>query len=146
MNAQIADQWSAHAREAKLIVVFDGLCNFCNGWTRFVIKRDRHRKFLFASAQSEKGARMLAALGLPTQDLETMVLIDGPRHYEKSDAVLQILKHLDGLWFAFQILLFVPKRLRDACYAAFAYRRYKWFGKSDVCPVPDLKWSDRFIS
>jgi len=71
-----------------LIVVFDGVCNFCNWWTRFVIERDRHRKFQFASAQSEKGTEILIALRLPSQNLETMVLIDGARHYEKSDAVL----------------------------------------------------------
>lgn len=129
-----------------MIVVFDGQCNFCNGWTRFVIKRDPRGEFWFASAQSEKGAALLDSLGLPSDDLETMVLIDGPRHYEKSDAVLRILKHLDGLWFALQIFLFVPKRLRDACYTAFAQRRYQWFGKSDDCPVPDPNWRDRFIS
>jgi predicted DCC family thiol-disulfide oxidoreductase YuxK len=132
--------------EGKLIVVFDGVCNFCNWWTRFIIERDRHRQFQFASAQSEKGTEILIAHRLPYQNLETMVLIDGPRHYEKSDAVLQILKHLGGLWRASQIFVFVPKRLRDAWYTAFARRRYRWFGKSDECLVPGLKWRDRFIS
>jgi predicted DCC family thiol-disulfide oxidoreductase YuxK len=132
--------------EAKVIVVFDGLCNFCNGWTRFVIKRDRRRQFKFASAQSEKGGGILSSLGLSPQDLETMVVTDGARRYEKSDAVLQILKHLDGLWFPSQIFWIVPKRLRDAGYTAFARRRYSWFGESEVCPIPDLNWRDRFIS
>lgn len=132
--------------EAKLIVVFDGLCNFCNGWTRFVIKRDRSRRFRFASAQSKIGAGLLDSLGLPSRELETIVLIDGPRHYEKSDAVLQILKRLDGLWSVSQVFALLPKGLRDAGYSAFARRRYRWFGKSEVCPIPDLTWRDRFIS
>jgi predicted DCC family thiol-disulfide oxidoreductase YuxK len=129
-----------------LIVVFDGLCNFCNGWARFVVKRDRKSKFQFAAAQSEKGTALLVARSLPFQDLETIVLIDGQRHYERSDAVLKILEHLGGSWSVMRIFMLVPRRLRDACYTAFARRRYRWFGRSEVCPVPDPRWRDRFIS
>lgn len=132
--------------EAKLIVVFDGLCNFCNGWTRFVIRRDRASRFRFVSAQSKTGAGLLESVGVPSQDIQTIVLIDGPRHYEKSDAVLQILRRLDGAWFASRLLLLLPKGLRDACYTAFARRRYRWFGKTDACPLPNPGWRDRFLS
>jgi predicted DCC family thiol-disulfide oxidoreductase YuxK len=133
-------------QEAGLVVVFDDSCSFCNGWAQFVIKRDRKRSFQFASAQSEKGTAILAALKFPVQTLETIILIDGRQHYEKSDAVLQILKRLGGLWLASQVFMFVPKHLRDACYTAFARRRYGWFGKSDVCRLSDVKWRDDVVS
>jgi len=128
-----------------MIVVFDGLCDFCSGWVHFIIRRDRRLTFRFAAAQSEKGAQLLRALGLPVDNLETMVLIDGPRHYEKSDAVLEILRRLGGVWGTAQGLALVPRPFRDRCYTAFARRRYGWFGKSDQCRAPDVKWRDRFI-
>lgn len=129
-----------------LIVVFDGLCNFCNAWTRFVLRRDRAGKFQFASAQSARGTELLRSLGLGPEQLETIVLIDGLTTYQRSDAVLEILKHLGALRWVSGILSLVPKGMRDWCYTMFARHRYRWFGKSDTCPVPDAKWRDRFIS
>lgn len=128
-----------------MIVVFDGLCNFCNGWVSFVIKRDSRMRFRFASAQSERGAKLLDQISPRPVSLESIVLIDGSRHFEKSDAVLRILGALDGHWPASRILLLAPKALRDACYSAFARHRYKLFGKSETCPVPDARVRDRFL-
>lgn len=128
-----------------MIVVFDGLCNFCNGWVSFVIKRDSRGRFRFASAQSDRGAKLLNQISPRPVSLESIVLIDGHRHFEKSDAVLRILSALDGHWPASRILLLAPKVLRDACYSAFARHRYKLFGKSETCPVPDARVRDRFL-
>ncbi len=122
-----------------MIIVFDGSCNFCNQWVRFIIRRDRKRAFQFAPVQSEKGGEILTALQLSAQSLETLVLIDGARHYDRSDAVLQTLKRLRGFRLMAQILTFIPKRLRDACYDAFAHRRHTWFGNSDVCSFSQEK-------
>ncbi|CAD6556822.1 hypothetical protein LMG28727_06204 [Paraburkholderia kirstenboschensis] len=120
-----------------MIVVFDGFCNFCNGWTRFVSRHDRLHRFQFEAAQSDKGAELLQSLGLSTDRLETIILVDGQRSYQKSDAVVQILRHLGWLHLFAIALTLVPKRLRDAGYDAFARRRYKWFGKSGTCFLPN---------
>jgi predicted DCC family thiol-disulfide oxidoreductase YuxK len=145
MSPDEASIGRGHEEDGKSIVVFDGLCNFCNCWVRFVLNRDPSHRFHFASAQSETGAALLSAHGLSPQDLETMLLIEADRHYVKSDAVLQILRHLGGLWPALRLLRVLPMRLRDQAYSAFARRRYGWFGKSDACPVPDARWRDRFL-
>src|SRR6266496_3696391 len=112
-----------------MIIVFDGVCNFCNGWARFVLRQDRIGRFQFAAAQSKYGARILQELGYSGDDLATILLIEDGRHYEKSDAILRILGHLGGLWSFSRICRIVPKRVRDAGYSAFARRRYAWFGK-----------------
>jgi len=129
-----------------MIVVFDGLCNFCNGWVRFVIRRDRAGLFRFVSAQSETGARLLDAHGADAAALETIFLIDGAHLYRKSDAVLRILARLGWPWAAARWLRPVPRSWRDAGYSAFARHRYRLFGKRDACPLPDPQWRDRFLA
>ena len=129
-----------------MIVVFDGVCNFCNGWVRFVIRRDRQRLFRFAAAQTPVGRQLLDAHGLSADALETIVLVDGDRHYERSDAALRILEQLGGVWSMARILRFLPRALRDGCYDFFARRRYRLFGRSATCQLPEANVSDRFLA
>ena len=142
----VRDAFAHDAAAGAALVVFDGTCNFCNGWTRFVIERDPLRQFRFAAAQSSTGSEVLASLGLSATDLETIVLVDGHRHYEKSDAVLRIVGRLRAYGLVCRVLLLVPRRLRDACYVAFARRRYAWFGRSDRCALLESDLADRFVS
>jgi predicted DCC family thiol-disulfide oxidoreductase YuxK len=145
MNSDAGLDDNSRHHDSKSIIVFDGLCNFCNRWVRFILNRDRARRFRFASAQSKVGSALLLAHGLSPEDLETMLLIEADQHYLKSDAVLQILRRLGGGWPAFQLLLVFPKHLRDAAYSAFARHRYRWFGKYNACLVPDERWRDQFL-
>jgi predicted DCC family thiol-disulfide oxidoreductase YuxK len=120
------------------MVLFDGVCNLCNGAVRFVTRHDSAGRFDFAALQSETGARLLrvrghgAALG----ELEALVLIEGTRVYTHSDAALRIARSLDGAWPLLGLLLLVPRVIRDAAYRFVARRRYRWFGRVAACPVP----------
>ena len=127
------------------ILLFDGVCNLCNGFVQFVVPRDTEEKFYFASLQSEVATELLAEHGLPTEELESVVLIEGDRSYVKSSAVLRTAKHLGGLYALLWPFRFVPKPVRDWAYDFVAARRYKWFGKKDQCMMPTGDVQSRFL-
>lgn len=128
------------------VVLFDGVCNFCDSTVRFIIDRDRKGQFQFASIQSEIGQRLLHQYKAPA-DLSTIVLIEkrtGKVHL-RSTAILGIAKQLDSPWRWFSILLIVPSPIRDIFYKLFASQRYRWFGKKDSCEIPSLEVQTRFL-
>ena len=129
----------------KPILLFDGVCNLCNGSVQFIIERDTKKQFLFASLQSEKGQELLTKFNLPTQDFDSFVFIEGEKIYTKSTAALRVFSRFGGLWSLLKIFLLVPAFLRNLVYSLVAKNRYKWFGKSESCwlPTPDLQ--SRFL-
>ena len=133
---------------AHPVVLFDGVCNLCNGAVQFILDRDPAGTFRFASLQSERAAALLRAHGLepPAGDPESMVLIDGGRVYERSSAALRIARRLRGGWSLLYALVIVPRALRDAVYRVVARNRYRWFGKSDQCRVPTPELRARFLA
>ncbi len=129
----------------KNILLFDGVCNLCNGLVRFIIKRDRIGKFKFASLQSEIGQQWLTRLGLTKNEFESFVFIQDDRYYLKSSAALKVLKELGGIWKSFYVLILIPRPVRDFIYNLVAKSRYRIFGKRDVCMVPTPELKERFL-
>ncbi|AFO58868.1 thiol-disulfide oxidoreductase DCC family protein [Natrinema sp. J7-2] len=129
------------------IILFDGVCNLCNGFVQFVLPRDTEGQFRFASLQSDIGTALLAEHDLPTDDLESIVLIEGEDSYVKSDAVIRIARLLGGPYALLGPFRFLPRRLRDRAYDFVAARRYRWFGKKEQCAMPpaDVDVSARFL-
>lgn len=125
------------------LVLFDGVCNLCSGTIRFIIRRDLSRKFRFSSLQSDLGERLLE--DYKGQRLESMLLVFNDQVYRKSTAALYILKLLGGAWAAAYIFIVVPRPLRDWVYDFIGSRRYKWFGKTERCWLPEQDVSDRFL-
>ena len=123
------------------IVLFDGVCNLCNGSVQFLLKRDREGRFRFAALQSDAGRRLLAELGLPVDALGSVVLIEDGKVWRESSAALRIARHLPGAWKLLRVFAAVPRPLRDAVYRWIARNRYRWFGKTATCwlPTPELK-------
>jgi predicted DCC family thiol-disulfide oxidoreductase YuxK len=111
---------------------------------RFVLPRDRRDRFRFAPLQSAVGARLLAASGR-TATMESLVLIEDGRHFERSDAVLRIARGLGLPWRLASALWILPRPIRDAFYDWFARRRYRWFGRKDRCDIPPPEWKARFL-
>ncbi|HYK75230.1 MAG TPA: thiol-disulfide oxidoreductase DCC family protein [Pseudoneobacillus sp.] len=126
------------------IILFDGVCNFCNSSVQFIIKRDPSGIFKFASLQSEMGRKRLQQVGL-SEDIESIVLIIDDKYYIKSSASLQICRRLNGAWKLFYILRVVPVPVRDYFYNFIAKNRYKWFGKKKSCSLPTPEIRDRFL-
>lgn len=126
------------------IILFDGVCNFCDLSVQFIIKRDPAGNFQFASLQSEISQSLLKEHELP-ENADSVVLIENGRYYLKSSAALRICRDLSGLWRLIYILIIVPKPIRDFCYDILARNRYKWFGKKDHCKVPSPEVRNRFL-
>lgn len=128
--------------KGKKIILFDGVCNLCNGAINFVIKRDKKDVFRYASLQSEIGRRLIAERNIDTSNIDSIILIDPSiAYYHKSTAALQIAKQLSGFYPFLSVFLVLPKFFRDWIYDIIAKNRYKWFGKKDSCmiPTPELK-------
>lgn len=131
-------------QEERAIVLFDGVCHLCNGAVRWIIRRDRRGRFRFASLQSETGSALLSRYGVQP-GTDSMVLIEGGRWYPESTAALRIARRLDGLWPLAYVLIIVPRPLRDSLYRYIARRRYRWFGRSETCMIPDSGIRERFL-
>src|SRR5687767_5644577 len=127
------------------IVLFDGVCNFCNGSVNFIIERDRQDYFKFAPLQSEIGERYLDKFGIDRNLTDSVILIENERVFTHSTAALKIAQRLDGFWSWFYALIVIPKPVRDFFYKLFAKYRYKLFGKQDACMMPTPEIRQRFL-
>lgn len=131
--------------EYNNIILFDGVCNFCNNAINFTIERDPSKKFLFAPLQSEAGEKIQKQYNIDSKLLNSVLLIKNGKLLSKSTAALHIVKELKGLWKLMYVFIIVPPFIRDAVYNYIAKNRYKWFGKKESCmlPTPDVK--SRFL-
>ena len=135
---------SNEPREPILLLI-DGHCLLCHGLTRFVAKRDRARRFRFAALQSEAGKARLRQAGWTGEPPDSFVMVYGNRIFTKSSAALRVFRHLGGGWTLLYGWMLIPASVRDWVYEQIAKRRYRWFGKSGVCLMPDEELRNRFI-
>jgi predicted DCC family thiol-disulfide oxidoreductase YuxK len=131
--------------DAGAVVLFDGVCNLCNGSVQFIVRHDPEGRFRFASLQSEAGQALLRRHGMDPAELSSVVLVEGGRAHTRSDAALRIAGGLPGAWKAAGALRAVPRPLRDLVYGWVARNRYRWFGKQDACMIPTPELRARFL-
>jgi len=131
--------------ENKLIILFDGVCNLCNNSVQFIIKRDLKKRFLFTSLQSDAARDILLQFQLENSELDSIIFIENGKIYQKSDAILKIVKHLNGIWKISYAFIIIPKIIRDYVYTTIAKNRYRWFGKREVCMIPTKELQMRFL-
>jgi predicted DCC family thiol-disulfide oxidoreductase YuxK len=129
----------------KIVVLFDGVCNLCNGAVQFIIKRDRASKFLFASLQSNFGQSQLLKFGLDPSKLHSIIVLDDGKLYERSDAALKIVSRLAQPWPLFAAFRIFPRFFRNWIYDLVAKNRYRIFGKQDSCMIPTPATKARFV-
>lgn len=142
MTAHV-QQKQHHWAQFDRVIVFDGVCNFCNASVDFVIRHDPQGKFKFGTLQSEPAQEILSRLQLRRDDFETFLLLERGEVFTKSTAALKIAKQLTGLWALLAMFLIVPRPIRDGIYDFIARRRYRWMGKRDTCRVAtpaDREW------
>lgn len=131
--------------DKQKIILFDGVCNFCNFWVNFILDRDKKDLFKFAALQSKLGNEILKKFNMDNSNLESVILIDGESVYSKSTAALKIAKELSGPVKILYPLLILPKFLRDFFYDLIAKNRYKIFGKKEVCRIPTEEEKVKFL-
>jgi predicted DCC family thiol-disulfide oxidoreductase YuxK len=128
------------------IILFDGVCNFCNSSVQFIIKRDKKAIFRFASLQSDFGKEQMIKYQIDVKNIDSFIYIKNDKAYIKSTAGLKVLLNLGGFWKIVHLLIFIPEPIRNWVYDGFASNRYKLFGKKESCMVPDPKLKSRFIN
>ena len=124
------------------IIAFDGVCNLCNGFIQWLIKRDKEKKFRYTTLQSDSGELLKSATDI---NGDSVLLVYKESIYSLSDVGLKCMQILGGGWTVLSWLRFFPKSLRDTVYRFIARNRYKWFGKSDVCMLPDASIRSSFL-
>ena len=125
-------------------ILFDGVCNLCNGFVQFVIARDPAAQFRFGALTTPAAQDLLRAAGVTTAP-DSIVLIEDGRVYFRSDAPLRIARRLTFPWPLAYGLVAVPRFVRDRVYDIVAARRYRWFGRRDLCMVPTPELKQRFL-
>lgn len=128
------------------IILFDGVCNFCNSAVNFVIERDQKSALRFAPLQSVFAKGILTNHHLSAEDFSTFLFIENDKVYTKSTAALKVCKYLKGFWPLLYGFIIVPNFIRNGVYDFVAKNRYKWFGKKEVCMVPTAEVRSRFLS
>jgi len=127
------------------VILFDGVCNFCNYWVNFVLARDKNDYFRFAALQSDAGQELLKKFDLNKASYDNIILIDNENHFTKSTAALMIAGKLRSVVKLFYPFIFLPKFFRDYFYNLIAKNRYKFFGKIDVCRIPTEAEREKFF-
>jgi predicted DCC family thiol-disulfide oxidoreductase YuxK len=128
------------------VILFDGVCNLCNGFVQFVIARDPQARFQFAALQSSAAERLLGPRDTHGDWPDSMVLVTEGRVFTRSAAALRILRGLRVPWPLAFAFIVVPPPLRDWLYDIVARNRYRWFGRRDVCMVPTPDLRARFLN
>jgi len=128
------------------IILFDGICNLCNSAVQFIIKHDNKKLFRFASLQSETGQKLLSEYDLPLNEMNSFILIENGKAYNRSTAALRVAKKLNGILTWLYGFIIIPKIFRDSIYDWIAANRYKWFGKKEECMIPTPELKARFLS
>ena len=127
------------------LILFDGVCNLCNGFVQFVIRHDKKKKFKFSSLQSSFSQALIAENYPELKEMKTIAYITNGEMMVRSTAALYILKDLGGIFSLTFGAMIMPAFIRVYFYNWLSARRYKFFGKSAVCMVPTAELRERFF-
>lgn len=129
----------------KPILLFDGHCNFCSSAVQFVAKHEKNQKLFFTSLQSSTGQDLLEHYKIDPVKTDSLVLIDNDKAYVKSGAALRMTRYMKGLYPILSVFMIVPAFIRNTIYDYIARNRYRWFGRSESCMLPDKELGKRFL-
>lgn len=127
------------------VILFDGVCNLCNGAVQWVIKRDKKNTFRFASLQSEFGQKFLEQKQIPMATaMKSFIFWESDQVFTSSTAALRVVRRLGGGWPVLYGFSVIPAFLRNAVYDLVSRNRYRWFGKQETCRLPTPALQERF--
>ncbi|MDX1471173.1 MAG: DCC1-like thiol-disulfide oxidoreductase family protein [Flavobacteriaceae bacterium] len=130
----------------KKLILFDGVCNLCNFWVQYIIKRDRNDVFRFAPLQSEIIKVIENQFNVDLSKVDSIVYYSETSGLTvKSDAVIDIAKNLGYPYKLLSLFSILPKKVRNSIYDFIARNRYKWYGKKDSCMVPTPELQKKFL-
>ena len=130
----------------KKIILFDGVCNYCNDKINFIIKNDKQDVFRFVALQSETGQKIIKYLGIDSS-IDSIILYEpGYAYFIKSEAVFRIIKHLSSSVRLLLFFNFIPTSIKNVFYDFIAKNRYNWYGKKESCMMPTEELKRKFIA
>ena len=130
----------------KKIILFDGVCNLCNGAVQFIIKHDKKDNFRFVALQSELGIEICQYIGVDQKKIDSIILYNpGVAYYLKSSAAIEIADNLGGICSLLSVFKILPEKLRNYLYDYVAKNRYKWYGKKESCMIPTVELKAKFL-
>jgi len=130
----------------NIILIFDGVCNFCNGFVDFIIDRDPKGHIKFVASQSKNGEKFMADYHVTKKEVkESIIFIEGEKYTTKSTAFFRVIKYLRFPWFLLYGFILTPRFIRDPIYDYIGRNRYKWFGKRTTCRMPTQEVKERFL-
>lgn len=129
----------------EAIIIFDGVCNLCNGAVNFIIKRDSQAVFKFVPLQNKIAQELMFQHQVQELGSDTFILIKNGQYFVRTNAALEVAKDLDGFWCLFRVFKFIPTVMRDYFYNLLAKNRYTLFGKQEQCMVPSKEVRKRFL-
>lgn len=133
-------------KNQKKVILFDGVCNFCNSSILKIIRHDKKNVFFFASLQSDIGIEITTHFNIDILKVDSIIMVESEDKFSvKSTAALRILKEFNGFWKILQIGWIIPENTRNIIYDYIAKNRYKWFGKKDECMIPTPEIKSKFI-
>jgi len=127
------------------VIIFDGVCNFCNSSINFIIKRDHSNNFVFAPMQSPAAQKLIADYNVENVGFDTFLLIKNGKCFYRTNAAIEIAQDLRGVWPLFKVFKILPRPIRDYFYRLFARNRYSIFGKKETCMVPTKELKNKFL-
>jgi predicted DCC family thiol-disulfide oxidoreductase YuxK len=128
------------------VIVFDGHCVLCSGWARFILKRDRAKRFRLLPAQSPTGRALYLHYRLDPEDYETNILLADGVAWFKSESVIRTAQGLGFPWSLVAALRLLPFNWRERLYGLLARNRFRLFGRRDTCMLPVPGQEDRFLT
>ncbi len=131
--------------EKAQIILFDGVCNFCNSSINFIIDHDPEKHFKFAPLQSDLGQRVLRQFNKNVNDFDSVILLKNNQLYQKSEAAVEIAKQLSGTWKYLAVFGILPTFFLNFFYDIIAKNRYRIFGKTETCRMPTPELRERFL-
>ena len=125
------------------VILFDGVCNLCNGAVRFILKWEKTPAFSFTALQADAAEKILNNFRNEIIE-DSIIYVEDGKLFQKSTAVLKIAAHLRFFWI-FKYFRFLPVRFRDRVYDYIAHNRYRWFGRQNQCMIPTPEIKSRFL-
>lgn len=126
------------------VVLFDGVCNFCNSMVNFAIRNDKKAMLKFAPLQSVAGQRLKEQYNIPAS-IDTVIVIDNGKVYTYADAGIRVTKYLRWPVKMLYALVIIPSFISQPVYKWIAKNRYKWWGKKETCMIPTPELRKRFL-
>jgi len=130
------------------VLLYDGLCGFCDGAVQFILRQDPHGSMRFAPLQGDTARDVLARYP-ELQGVDSLILVEDAGASEtavaRSEAVLGVAAYLGGIWSWSALLRIIPRRIRDWGYALFARHRFRFFRRYEECLIPTPEVRERFL-